>query len=383
VANIGELATSPGDVMRRLRDLERQLRELRSARSLEASTIGRGGLRIKGGNLEVTDAGLIIIRDGGDFNIEDGGRLRWFDPTGNLRMEMRSAESAAGNHLVNLASFGPAGATAYIGGIEDTTDGTHRQGVLVQTPDGQDVLWVMSGDYSGKLQLTPSADDELDLRDASGTFRATLGPVTWGGQSDGYGIYVQRADGSPVFYASQSKLEWSDNGTRALAVELASNNTRIYGGNGGDGSLYGMVRIYRRNGSNPATEIQARDGADSVLIPMVASTFNTSSSAALKDVLGDAPSALEKVRATPIRRWRYKQPPRARTPDGAVGAADEPSPEHIGPVAEEAPAELRSGDPGDEQVSLNDALWMLWKANQELADKVDELRAQVDELSGR
>lgn len=43
-------------VMRRLQDLEREVRELRAGRRLEASTIGRGGITVQGGAIILKDA---------------------------------------------------------------------------------------------------------------------------------------------------------------------------------------------------------------------------------------------------------------------------------------------------------------------------------------
>ena len=48
-------------VGRRLDDLQRQLNELRAARTLEAATIGKGGLTIAGGSLVVEDASGNVI----------------------------------------------------------------------------------------------------------------------------------------------------------------------------------------------------------------------------------------------------------------------------------------------------------------------------------
>lgn len=54
---LGDLAISPGDIMRRLRDLERMVRELMAGRRLEAASIGRGGITVKdGGTVQVVDA---------------------------------------------------------------------------------------------------------------------------------------------------------------------------------------------------------------------------------------------------------------------------------------------------------------------------------------
>lgn len=46
MANIGDAAQSTGDIMRRLRELERFVQELAAARKLENATIGKGGIRV-------------------------------------------------------------------------------------------------------------------------------------------------------------------------------------------------------------------------------------------------------------------------------------------------------------------------------------------------
>lgn len=75
------------------------------------------------------------------------------------------------------------------------------------------------------------------------------------------------------------------------------------------------------------------------------------SSQHFKDELGDANSFLKRVCDTPIRHWRYK------------GDATD----HIGPWAEDFSAAF--GGPTD-RIHLGDAIFILWRAFQELADKI-------------
>lgn len=64
---ISDAVVSKGDIARRLDAIEAQLTQLRTARRLEAASIGRGGLRVKGGRLTVQDtAGDDMLRAGGD-----------------------------------------------------------------------------------------------------------------------------------------------------------------------------------------------------------------------------------------------------------------------------------------------------------------------------
>jgi len=53
---VGDAALNQGDVIRRLRELERQMRELTAGRRLEAATIGAGGVVIRGGSLRTLDS---------------------------------------------------------------------------------------------------------------------------------------------------------------------------------------------------------------------------------------------------------------------------------------------------------------------------------------
>lgn len=66
-----EVATSPGDLMRRVRRLERLVERLHADRSLEAAAVGRGGLRLHSG-------GSLLVDDGGDIRVA-GGRIEAVD----------------------------------------------------------------------------------------------------------------------------------------------------------------------------------------------------------------------------------------------------------------------------------------------------------------
>lgn len=68
-------------LMQRLANLEREVRELRAARSAEATTIGAGGQTITGGFLRMLHAGVEIVFIGRDANNTPIFRLRY--PDGN------------------------------------------------------------------------------------------------------------------------------------------------------------------------------------------------------------------------------------------------------------------------------------------------------------
>lgn len=89
------------------------------------------------------------------------------------------------------------------------------------------------------------------------------------------------------------------------------------------------------------------------------------SSETFKEDLGDADAFLPRVRALPIRTWRY-------TEDVARASGLDTDP-HIGPYAEKW-AEAFGGPPN--RIHLGDAIFVLYKAVQELAAKVTALEAK-------
>ncbi|MGH3878074.1 MAG: hypothetical protein ACRDSK_13675 [Actinophytocola sp.] len=59
---IGDAAHHPGDVMRRLQELERAFREMAASRRLENASIGAGGVRLhSGGSLTVDPGGTVKV----------------------------------------------------------------------------------------------------------------------------------------------------------------------------------------------------------------------------------------------------------------------------------------------------------------------------------
>ncbi|MEU5965959.1 hypothetical protein ABZ777_32540 [Micromonospora parva] len=102
---------APPDVdflMRRLADLERQVRELQAGRRLEAATIGAGGIRIQGGTVVVVDAdGAEIIRIGKvpGFSGEVPGLTATRAPSagGSVALSLRDGIYAVWDRVGNVA----------------------------------------------------------------------------------------------------------------------------------------------------------------------------------------------------------------------------------------------------------------------------------------
>jgi hypothetical protein len=115
--------TMPADgtaLLRRVEGLERELRAIRSARRLEAATIGSGGLTVKGGAVDVRDE----------------GQIRWFDAADSARFTVGRVEGT--DHVNITYSDGSGPERAIVG--EFTDEGSTEHGVLVQDNGGAGIL---------------------------------------------------------------------------------------------------------------------------------------------------------------------------------------------------------------------------------------------------
>jgi hypothetical protein len=88
------------------------------------------------------------------------------------------------------------------------------------------------------------------------------------------------------------------------------------------------------------------------------------SSRKFKNIVGPAPSVLDMIEATPVRRWKYKK--------GWIGPGFDEN-EHVGPMAEDFDR-IIGGDGSAEQIDLRDAVGVLFKAVQELRAEIRKLR---------
>lgn len=140
---------SSGDVMRRLADLERKVRELEAGRRLEAATIGRGGLTIRDtGGVTIRDGGGVTVRDGGDLNVE-GGELRVRDTNGAERL-----------YFGPLNYSGAAPGVGWLfrrhsGGIAFSLEGSNRDNQFVAIRDEAGSIVVSDDAAAGQGLATP------------------------------------------------------------------------------------------------------------------------------------------------------------------------------------------------------------------------------------
>jgi hypothetical protein len=274
----------PNWLQRRLRDIERTLELNASAKSLESSSIGSGGLN-------VTDSGAIVINpDGTGLTLSTVDDPFYGPSVQNGLIEFRSGSGFPS------------------GRIRGFDDGASPITVLVESALG----------YSGQQA-------ELAMNAGSAV-------LTVDGATDSCQII---ADTDP---ASITVFDTKFTGSRA------SINGRGWTNDGGSGELRALT-----------------DAA--AYVPLRASAFNVSSSVLFKrDVEPAGFDPVEVIKAAPAYSWRYRK---EHAEDSAV---------HIGPMAEDLPAELVN----DDGIDLRDLVGVLWEANRALIARVEALEAKLD-----
>lgn len=247
---------SPGDVMRRLREVEAELEQVRRERRLERAAIGSGGLTVKdGGQIQVLDAagnvittldvdgatiheadGSVLIKlDGTGLRLNDGvgtklidlttAGLRAFENDGSILAVLNGSElrfnNAAGNELVDFTAangvriFDSAGNKL----LDLSTNGLRAfetDGSTLLVLDGSRLRFNRS-DGSRSVELTPSgglqifASDGVTVRAVLDEFglqvnddtgeRTRIGDIDHAGD---FGIKVTDASGNVIFRRSDA-----------------------------------------------------------------------------------------------------------------------------------------------------------------------------------
>lgn len=187
-------------LMRRLTDLERQVRELAAGRRLEAATIGAGGLTVQGGGEVVirdtdgrriirlgrvpfgdgsTKPGLVAFRttaDGGTaaMSLFDGIFAVW-DRKGNIVMSTDEASGqGAGRPYLPAAHFGISFNSELFGQIPGTTSGAFVGLLETRTPATHPRLRLLA--YVGGTDGPTTAEGRMFV---NGTVVATSGGDGW------------------------------------------------------------------------------------------------------------------------------------------------------------------------------------------------------------
>lgn len=341
------------DVEQRLRDIEKQLR------TLTGVSLYRTQLGVSAGDFIVAGGGDVLVQDGGSIETKSPGEMRWRDEADRIRVEWGTGtEPTTGTRLQAFYFKDTTGnGRVTVGEILLTDTNTVTTGILVEDASQQDHLRAWPG-QSALQQYSGAASIGLRVFENLGE--------TWLHTSTGHGIRMLNTDPGVFFFRRPGDT------ASGLKVEVDTTSTSLMGGDLG-GSLATRLVLH------PSFEVRAMDGAGDSYVDMAASAFVVrTSSAETKDLLGDVEAgALEKVRATPIRRWRHKAGPTSSDGEGV------PAPARIGPMVEDSPAELLNhGDPNG-GIDLAASVWTLWAALQEQADMNDRQAQQIADLTAR
>lgn len=217
-------------LVRRVVDLERQVRELQAGRRLEAATIGAGGLTVAGGTIRVLDG------SGGSIEL-GGGVLAVKDAAGNVVQRLgRLADGRYGTQTVDT------------GGVEVLRLGQFADGRYgLRAPDSA----------GGSIEL---AEQLLSVRDTGGNVVQRLGRLSDGKYAtqtlDGTGVEVLRvgqfADGRYGLRAPNTAGNSVELAQDAVRVRDTANRSIVELGKASDGR-YGL----RVNDTAGAAQIRA------------------------------------------------------------------------------------------------------------------------------
>lgn len=236
-------AVPRGDVMRRLEELERAVARLRTARRLEAASVGEGGLRIhSGGDLRLEGGGTLSVADGGTLGVLTPDGSEWsFSATPNGLF----LAGGSGLHVLDggaiSARYSGGGGTALLFGsliwdatgeaaghgllVQDDADADHRDIFrAVRRPDGDTEVIVgqtdaMTGD-SEPIDLLSVRAQEVRLR---GYGSATSWLEVWGAGAD-VGLYSDSGNVTLIANVGAVQTTYVDTGESANA-RLAEDGT--------------------------------------------------------------------------------------------------------------------------------------------------------------
>lgn len=295
-------AFSRGDVLREIRELKDRVRVLETARTLEAASIGRGGLRLlDGGSIRVADGGDVIVTGGGAFIAEDGSRI--------------------------IARYADGSTAVHWGSTSDVVTGEDQgHGILVQDNEAGDQLDIF------RARRTPDGDKIVNVgSNTSGTPNPIKEMLA---RANGIELHAHGVEGSTdvwnLILSSNQEVE-----ANADRVELNAAGTEA-----GSASVWNVVFNSDEDiFLTAADQIQLDSATDSVFV----SSATTSNSPNVE--LADGFAVLR--RSTSSRRYKtdldhYTSPrtildlkPRTYRDKAEAEADPDTARSHVGLVAEE------------------------------------------------
>lgn len=168
MALLSDITDDPGDILKQVRDIRREIAELQTVRKLVAATIGSGGLRVVDlGELRIEDSGNLWVVGGGNIVVDNGGGILLRNE-GSL--EVNHANGNRSVRLGNFTSYLTVGEVAVNGLIVSSDDRTgifqaveYLGGTFVNTGASGRPVSHFSVDGEA-IRLTATGADEQDIR---------------------------------------------------------------------------------------------------------------------------------------------------------------------------------------------------------------------------
>lgn len=325
---VSDAGQEPGDIMRRLRELEQEVAELRTARRLESASIGAGGMRVLDGSVTVTGGafvvldvdgeetlrlstdgmelqGLLQVSDGGDIVVA-GGALRILDLEGDDQLTLASSGLTM-NGLLRILGSG-AGFE-----VEDES-GQRRLAFGIATASGVE-----------HTRLGYFAED--------GTNRVVIGEVVLDGSVDADGLTVRSADNHNIFRAQEAvsgqKRVWAGDSVNGPIdhISLFGESSTFIGTEGAflESRVGGQVVLYSPD-FHVYTSYQNTSDSANCRLTNDGRIQRSTSAARFKQDIEDLAVDPSEVLALRPRTWRDR---------GDVAQDPETDRWHVGLIAEE------------------------------------------------
>jgi hypothetical protein len=248
------------------------------------------------------------------------------------------------------------GKTVLNGGIDlkGTTNGL-TQTVALTDPVWQGIIKPETGTYSMAMGRFVGGSDKIELRSYMDSLTIRTGRQAGNTNSD---LNLITNDTSTAGVSADINLQ-----ARGGSIKL---NPNYIAGNGLNVNLNSasMPTITSQNTAISniqlkfgSTTLQVRDAGDTVFQGMVASAFTVNSEREYKKgIRSFSDSVLNQIRETPVRKYKLNQD-------------QDDDPERIGLIRDESPEQITK----DDTIDLYQMCSMLWRAVQELTNKVEEL----------
>lgn len=303
---------------RRIKAIEDQIAAQRTARSLQSAEIGAGGITVQGGAIILQDnrGSTVASLDQGGIHVNPGAGKT------SIALQIGTDSGNPAGELLFMSSHGDPAAPARVL-LQDGSGAGFPALVLAsqQATNGQNTSVQVAPDSLWLYANAPSSSGNY----ASVGLTPTGLSVTTSGLNGDTADFVMRGTG--------------------VGATLDMGNVSLQ--------------------ANQAPELRVLAPGGTTYLPCRASSFPTGSSREIKQDVEPIPfDSVAAVEAAPAQQWSYR-------PE----FADEHGLRHIGPFAEDLPADLVTTTDGIKGVDLLSLVGVLWDAVGKLSARVSALEA--------